>query len=109
MSHEIVICGSCRSDTAPEAGAALVSALEGRLPEGFRLTRVDCMSICAQPVSLAFRAPGKALYLFAGIGEADVGDVLAFAALFAASGDGEIADARPAGRLRFCLRGRVPV
>jgi predicted metal-binding protein len=108
MSHEIVVCEGCGAPAERGAGRELAQALAARLPEGFALRRVGCMSICADPVSLAVRCPGKATYLFAGLGLRDLEGVLVFAALFAASEDGWIEDARPAGRVRFCLRGRIP-
>ena len=67
------------------------------------------MGACAEPLALAFQADGKASYLFSNVDPvADLEDVLAFARLFGASDDGWIEDARPAGRLRFCLRARIP-
>lgn len=67
------------------------------------------MGGCAEPLAVAFQAPGKASYLFVGLDpEADLADVLAFARLYRASPDGWIEDARPAGRLRFRLRARIP-
>ena len=106
MGHEIVICESCRDGDAA-LGAALIAALA--VPAGFALRRVACMTICAEPVSLAFRAPGKATYLFAGVRAGDCDDIHGFAALYARAPDGWVEDARAAGRLRQCLKGRVPV
>jgi len=76
---------------------------------GFNIKTFECMSACANPVAVSFRAKGKAAYMFAGIDPAkDQQDILAFARLYAAADDGWIADARPCGRLRFCLLGRIP-
>ncbi len=67
------------------------------------------MSNCARPLSVAFSAPDKATYLFGDVDPLrDLDDTLAFAALFAETPNGWIEDARPAGRLRHCLIGRVP-
>jgi len=101
MGHEIVICGSCR-----EGDAALIAALV--VPVGFTLRRVECMSLCGEPTAVAFRAPGKATYLFAGLHAGDCDDIHGFAALYSAAPGGWIEDARAAGRLRLCLKGRVP-
>ena len=63
----------------------------------------------ANPTAISFRAKGKAAYLFSGIDPAtDHDDILAFADLYQAADDGWIEDARPCGRLRFCLIGRIP-
>jgi len=75
----------------------------------FNIESFKCMSACANPVAISFRAKGKAAYMFAGIDPAkDQQDILAFARLYAAAEDGWIEDARPCGRLRFCLLGRIP-
>jgi predicted metal-binding protein len=46
--------------------------------------------------------------VFAGVQDTDAADVLNFAKLYDESADGWIEDARPLGRLRFCLKTRVP-
>ncbi|WP_099824272.1 DUF1636 family protein [Oceaniglobus indicus] len=107
MGDEIVICETCRSGV--DAGAALADALAASCPSGFTLRRVECMSMCANPVSVAFRGDGRATYLFSGLNAGDLADIAAFGALYRAAPKGWIEDARPAGRLRHCLVGRVPV
>lgn len=67
-----------------------------------------CFSVCAEPLALSVQAKGKATYLFAGLKRADVDDMIAFTGLYDAAPDGWIDDARAAGRVRFCLKGRVP-
>jgi predicted metal-binding protein len=67
-----------------------------------------CLSVCAEPVALAVQARDKATYVFGGVTVADAADVAAFADLYDTAPDGWIDDARPAGRLRFCLKARVP-
>ena len=87
----------------------MADALEGRMPEGVALERVDCMNQCDTPVSLALRGEGRDVYLFAGVDPVqDVEDAVALARLYAEASGGTITDARAAGRLRFCLTGRVP-
>ena len=68
----------------------------------------ECLSVCDEPVAMGVQATGKATYVFAGLTDADAGDVAGFARLYDEDADGWIADARPAGRLRFCLKARVP-
>ena len=115
MSGEtIFICSGCQrkadgTDT-PELG--LAAALRGALAEAglsVRIETPDCMNVCSRPVTIAARAPGKQAYLFADVDPAaGLGDIVAFARLYANSADGTIADARPLGQLRFCLLGRIP-
>ena len=93
-----IVCTGC------SGGADLAKALIGRVD--FETT--DCMNVCDKPISLAVRAEGKAAYLFTGVDPDTPEDIEAFAKLYAASPDGQIMDARPAGALRFCLVGRIP-
>ncbi len=103
----MTVCGTCEG----AGGAKFVDALRAALAEAGLAVQVrdwPCMNACSRPVSLAFRAPQKATYLFGDVTPQDAGDVVAFAKLYAASPDGWIDDARAAGRLRHCLIGRVP-
>lgn len=102
MARRLTICATCDGP-----GAALADALRDRLA-GWDVRLHACLSACAEPVAVAVQADDKATYLFAGLTADDADDVIAFAALFDAAPDGWVADARPAGRLRFCLKGRVP-
>ncbi len=102
MNKRLTICGLCDGP-----GAALVDAVRPNLPD-WDVVIHDCLSVCAEPVSVAAQADGKATYVFAGVTDGDADDVLAFAKLYDATADGWIEDARPLGRLRFCLKTRVP-
>lgn len=115
MRHRLIVCSTCRAkgeDTF--RGADFATALResfGADPDlqDFLVETHECLSACSKPNSLSFRAEGKAAYLFAGVDPVeDRGDIAAFARLYAATPDGWIEDARPAGRLRFCLIGRIP-
>lgn len=102
MTKRIIICRTCEGP-----GVALADAVRNQL-DGWEVVLHDCLSACAEPVSVAVQAAGKATYVFAGLDDMDAPDVIAFAGLYDVSTDGWIADARPAGRLRFCLKSRVP-
>lgn len=102
MTKRLVICKTCDGP-----GGALAEALRGRA-EGWDVVMHDCLSICAEPVSMAVQAEGRATYVFAGLTDADADDAVAFTQLYDASANGWIDDARSAGRLRFCLKTRVP-
>ena len=106
--HRITVCSTCEGMDGKGFATKLRAALAGAGLK-YAVRDFDCMSNCARPLSVAFSAAGKATYLF---GDVDTGrdleDVIAFASLYAKSVDGWIEDARPAGRLRHCLIGRVP-
>lgn len=97
----VFVCGSC-----PE-GPALVEAIGRGLPDE-EVKRIDCMSGCTRPQTVAFRVAGKVAYLFGDITEADISDLQRFAALYAASPDGTFADARVLGGLRMKAIARIP-
>lgn len=108
MMHRIVVCSTCDGTDGKGFAARLRAALADR-GMAFTVQDHDCLSNCARPLTVAFSAVGKATYLFGDIDPAgDFEDTMAFAALYAACADGWIVDARPAGRLRHCLIGRVP-
>lgn len=106
--HRVIVCSTCRRAGADPTGPALIEDLRDRLGDGFTVVPQACMSACAEAQVVSFRAPGKAAYIFAGLTPKDAADIAAFARLWADTADGWIEDARPAGRLRFCLRGRIP-
>jgi predicted metal-binding protein len=115
VRHRVIVCTTCLAANAAEPrGDALVAALRGAFADDpvladFSVEAHECLSACAQPNALSFRAEGKAVYLFSGVDPvADRDDIAAFARLYVAAPDGWIEDARPAGRLRFCLVGRIP-
>ena len=90
-------------------GAAFAQALRDVVPDGVIVETAACMNQCDAPVSLALRGPGRDVYLFAGVDpETDLEDAAALARIYAEAEGGTIEDARPAGRLRHCLVGRVP-
>ncbi len=117
LRHTVFICSTCRADgEAMPKGAALADELRQLFANAddaavadFNVETFECMSACANPVAISFRANGKAAYMFAGIDPVkDQRDILAFARLYTAAKDGWIEDARSCGRLRFCLLGRIP-
>ncbi len=100
MTHTITICATCKLGQG-EFAANLT------LP-GYRVTTTECMSGCTRPSTLAFRADGKTAYLFGDITEADLADIVTFAAAYKTSTDGTFADARMFGALRTKAIARVP-
>ena len=91
------------------AGDGLGLALGDGLGDAVDLASADCMGACAEPVSLALQGEGRASYLFSGVSPLeDVADILATCREYLAAPGGWIVDARPCGRLRLCLKGRIP-
>lgn len=107
----LLLCTSC--DPARD-GAALRASIAGALERAGLGGRVEiagqaCMGACARPVSLGLQGPGRASYVFAGVDPlADADDIAATCRLYLDSPLGWIDDARPCGRLRDCLRARLP-
>ena len=86
------------------AGPALFEALAVEI----EVAGVDCMSGCTRASAVAFRAAGKTAYLFGDLGFDDVAELVAFAAAYQASDDGNFADARVLGALRMKAVARIP-
>ena len=103
---KISLCTSCALGQGGFADT-LRDALSERGVEA-DITGTDCMSGCTHPSTIAFRAPGKTAYLFGDLTADDLPDLLIFAALYAASPDGTLADARPLGQLRTKAIARIP-
>ena len=111
--NRIVVCRTCRTEK-PEGGGDVLAALTGALREAgldgaLDVAATDCMGACEEPVSVAFQGDGRATFLFSGVSlPEDIPDIVATSRVYLDAKDGWIEDARPCGRLRFCLRARVP-
>jgi predicted metal-binding protein len=99
---KITLCSSCELG---ESGFAAV--LQAALPEA-QVSTTECMSGCARPSTIAFRAPGKTAYLFGDIIADDLPHLVTFATHYGTSPDGNFADARILGPLRMKAIARIP-
>ena len=109
MADLVFVCDTCGAPESAAEGPGFAEALRAGAPDGIEVRTVSCLNMCDEPLALALRAPGKVAYLFAGLRPSeDLADTLALLRLYRDAPGGVIEDARPAGRLRFCLRGRVP-
>ncbi|WP_165929205.1 DUF1636 family protein [Shimia isoporae] len=114
MTHTVFVCDTCCSENEHPSGGAFAAKLREAAQTNpalgdVAIRTVSCLNVCSEPVAIALRAPEKTAYLFAGIEpDSDLADTLALIGLYVEAADGDIPDARPAGRLRFCLKGRVP-
>jgi predicted metal-binding protein len=109
------VCITCRAGQAlaegeTPPGALLHAALAGLLGEAasLRLMPVACLANCARGCSAAISAAGKWTYLLGGLRPAQAADLLAYAALYAASASGTVLPSRRPAALRRAVLGRVP-
>ncbi|MDZ7904700.1 MAG: DUF1636 domain-containing protein [Cypionkella sp.] len=73
----------------PATGALLRDALlAADCPEGITITPVECLSACSETGAIALQGAGKWSYVYGRLTAADVPDILAGAATYAASADG---------------------
>lgn len=109
MSRDAVLIHICES-CGPSDRTALIAAIEAAgFPVPVRIKEQACMNGCARPVSLAVQSRGRATCFFAGVDpHSDAADIVATVGAYVAAPAGWITDARPCGRLRHCLVGRVP-
>lgn len=110
MTTRVVLhlCATCDPDGFAGARDGLQAALDAA---GLNtdVHAQPCMNACAEPVSLALQAHGRATYFFAGLDPiADRADIVATVTAYLKSPGGWIEDATACGRLRTCLKGRVP-
>ena len=104
MTHHAIICQTCATghvDLTPGLTAVLAGS-------GVAVSTTTCMSGCARPMTVAFRAAGKTAYLFGDLGPQDMADLVRFAQLYVQSPDGTFADARVLGGLRMKAIARIP-
>lgn len=102
----LTVCATCplgKSGFADQLRDALAKAQIKA-----EVATVDCMNGCQRQSTFAARAPGKTAYLFGDLTESDLPDLLTFARMYAASPDGNFADARPLGQLRMKAIARIP-
>ena len=98
------VCGRCSEHRA----AARLSEVLADLPQ-VRFEAIRCDEPCDTPDQLWLQQSGGAAYVFRGLDlAADSKDILATVRAYLAAPRGWIEDARPCGRLRFCLAARVP-
>lgn len=112
----LYVCQTCVRDLVPPPdgptrGRQLAEAIEGLLSTlDIRptLRRVACLNACLSPCSIALRAPGKLALRFSRLGPEHAADVVALAAAYGRSNDGDLpASALPLS-MQDKLSARVP-
>ncbi|WP_406645893.1 DUF1636 family protein [Aliisedimentitalea scapharcae] len=105
---QLVLCTTCKSAADRSFRDGLQAALDLRWPGQVQLCDQACLNGCANPTTMALQGAGRATYFFAGVQpETDRSDILETVGVYLDAPQGWIEDARPCGRLRFCLKGRI--
>ena len=110
-NYAIIVCTRCRD---PLSGAALAERLIPKLEAaarqgGFIVETVACMAGCDRPLAVAFRADGKASFLFGDIEpEQDAGALAEFGALYDGLPDGWCNEGRRPAGLKGKTLARIP-
>lgn len=105
------LCSSCLGERDLQEDMQAVSDALSRagLAHAVDLTEHACFGACEAPVAMALQGVGRASYVFAGLDPvADAADIAATSRAYLESPQGWIEDARVCGRLRLCLRARLP-
>jgi predicted metal-binding protein len=104
------LCHGCTGTGLSGGRKALGKALrEAGLEGRVRIARASCLGGCEEPRSIALQSAGRASYVFSDLDlTKDAADIVATCALYLQAPQGWIEDAQPCGRLRWCLRARIP-
>ena len=107
---KLQLCADCLDGAVPEALDAIQAALcDIGLHDRVTVSQAPCLELCDVPVAMALQKGGGACYVFSGLAPvSDAADIAATCRAYLDSPTGWIDDARPCGRLRFCLAARVP-
>jgi predicted metal-binding protein len=110
-NYAIIVCTRCRD---PLSGAALAETLIPKLQaasrEGcFVVETVACMAGCERPLAVAFRAEGKASFLFGDIEpDRDADALTEFGAIYDSLLDGWCNEGRRPAALKGKTLARIP-
>lgn len=112
MTNDVLVqlCGPCLAAGSSDARGQVADALAAAgISANVRVGDAPCLGPCAEPLALALQGEGRGAYVFAGVSlPADLDDLVATCQAYMDAPGGWIVDARPCGRLRYCLRTRVP-
>lgn len=93
MTVTLHVCTTCRAGQPVAEGCAtpgtrLHMALAQTPPNGVRIVPVECLSACDNGCAVALSGPGRWTYVYGRMSDADAPEILAGAALYAATPDG---------------------
>lgn len=114
--HQILVCQSCRHKDSPcRPGLALLEKLRTAVSQAkglaadFEISGTACMAGCDRPCTVAWRATGKATWLFGDIDpDADIDALVEFAKLYQRLEDGWCRKADRPGKLATATLARIP-
>lgn len=96
--HHIVVCTTCRhegaacrpgADLIAKLRAGLTLAAQAGVSPSFEVSGIACMAGCSRPCTVAFKADGKATYLFGDVdADEDIDALIAFARQYETVPDG---------------------
>lgn len=107
----ILVCSTCIGDRdRGSEGKALYQAIKSEgLDKTVRLEFGGCLNACDEPVAMGLQGSGRASYVFSGIDPVkDAEDIARTCKKYLELRKGWIIDAQDCGRLRYCLRARLP-
>lgn len=110
----LLLCATCDgtdrvADRVADRGAVEQALGAHGLAGLVRVAMTECMGACENPVSLGLQGAGRASYVFAGVEpQKDAVDIARTCQSYLDAPAGWIEDARGCGRLRDCLRARLP-
>ena len=104
----LIVCSTCRGpDGVAGGGAALLTALRDAVSP-VAVEAMACLWSCGAGASVQLRAPARIGYVMGGFAASDAPALIAFAAAYAASADGEVPyDQWPRGILGHFIA-RIP-
>jgi len=107
---KLLLCATCSTAEYARDRDAAANALDSAgLGDQVMIESVACLGGCEEPASIGLQAPSRASYVFSGVDTvSDASDIAATCRTYLAADKGWIEDARACGRLRFCLRARIP-
>lgn len=111
MKARILICSTCEGERSRTAESdAVIQALDrAGLADRITFEFGGCIGACAEPVVIGLQGEGLASYVFSGLNlREDADDIAATCETYLMCRKGWIIDAHPCGRLRDCLRARLP-
>jgi predicted metal-binding protein len=113
--HQILVCKACKHfGSACAPGFALLKKLRAavaaaNLGADFEVTGTACLAGCSRPCTVAWRATGKATWLFGDIDpDEPIEDLIAFSRLYAKLDDGWCSGADCPPRLCETTLARIP-
>lgn len=104
------LCTTCEGDGFGDGKRAIEAALDDlELKKNVKIKRVACLGACETPRALAMQSEGRASYVFSDLDlEKNAKDIAQTCQVYLSVPKGWIEDAHPCGRLRYCLRARIP-